>query len=67
MKDITRLRIKDTAFHFVHIPKCAGTAFGERYIGNQTGHVTALQIKSIDPEALILTIIRHPIDRLVSF
>ena len=67
MKDITRLRIKDTAFYFVHIPKCAGTAFCDRYIGNQTGHVTARQIRSIDPAALTLAIVRHPIDRLVSF
>ena len=55
---------------FVHVPKCAGSAFLDAYLGYQTGHITAGEYRNADPdlfaEAYVFTFVRDPIARFVS-
>ena len=55
---------------FVHVPKCAGSAFLDAYLGYQTCHITAGEYRNADPdlfaEAYVFTFVRDPIARFVS-
>ncbi|MFM9092938.1 MAG: sulfotransferase family 2 domain-containing protein [Verrucomicrobiota bacterium] len=55
---------------FIHVPKCAGSAFLDAYLGWQTGHVTARAYRDADPAffraAYVFTFVRHPLARFVS-
>jgi len=55
---------------FIHIPKCAGSAFLDAYLGFQTGHVTAREYRHADPgffdAAYVFTFVRDPLARFVS-
>ncbi|MFM7205901.1 MAG: sulfotransferase family 2 domain-containing protein [Planctomycetaceae bacterium] len=55
---------------FIHVPKCAGSAFLDAYLGYQTGHVTARDYHDADPEffrsAYAFTFVRNPVARFVS-
>lgn len=55
---------------FIHVPKCAGSAFLDAYLGYQTGHVTAKDYRDADPEffrsAYVFTFVRNPLARFVS-
>jgi len=55
---------------FIHVPKCAGSAFLDAYLGWQTGHITARDFHAADPvffrSAYVFTLVRHPLARFVS-
>lgn len=55
---------------FIHVPKCAGSALLDAWLGFQTGHVTAVQYREADPafydSAYVFTFARHPLARFVS-
>ncbi len=55
---------------FIHVPKCAGSAFLDAYLGFQTGHVTAQDYHDADPgffsSAYVFTFVRNPLTRFVS-
>jgi hypothetical protein len=55
---------------FIHVPKCAGSAFLDAYLGYQTGHVTARDYHDADPaffrSAYVFTFVRNPLARFVS-
>jgi hypothetical protein len=55
---------------FIHVPKCAGSAFLDAYLGWQTGHPTAAEYRAADPgffdSAYVFTFVRHPLERFVS-
>lgn len=55
---------------FVHVPKCAGSALLDAYLGFQTGHVTAEQYREADPaffdSAYVFAFVRDPLARFVS-
>lgn len=55
---------------FIHVPKCAGSALLDAYLGFQTGHVAAEQYRDADPtffeSAYVFTFVRDPLARFVS-
>ena len=55
---------------FIHVPKCAGSAFLDAYLGFQTGHVTAQDYHDADPDffaaAYVFAFVRNPLARFVS-
>ena len=55
---------------FIHVPKCAGSALLDAWIGFQTGHVTAEAYHAADPaffgSAYVFTFVRDPLARFVS-
>jgi hypothetical protein len=55
---------------FIHVPKCAGSAFLDAYLGYQTGHVTAAEYQAADPHlfdrAFVFSFVRDPLARFVS-
>ncbi len=55
---------------FIHVPKCAGSALLDAWLGFQTGHVTAEQYRDADPtffeSAYVFTFVRDPLARFVS-
>lgn len=55
---------------FIHVPKCAGSAFLDAYLGYQTGHVTARDYHDADPaffrSAYVFAFVRNPLARFVS-
>lgn len=55
---------------FIHVPKCAGSAVLDAWLGFQTGHVTAEQYRAADPafydSAYVFTFVRDPLARFVS-
>lgn len=55
---------------FIHVPKCAGSAFLDAYLGYQTGHITARAYHDADPtffhSAYVFTFVRDPLARFVS-
>jgi hypothetical protein len=55
---------------FIHVPKCAGSALLDAYLGYQTGHVTAQDYHDADPaffrSAYVFTFVRNPLTRFVS-
>jgi hypothetical protein len=55
---------------FVHVPKCAGSALLDAYLGYQTGHVTAAEYRDADPtlfdRAFVFSFVRNPLARFVS-
>jgi hypothetical protein len=52
------------------VPKCAGSALLDAWLGYQTGHVTAEQYRDADPRffesAYVFTFVRDPLTRFVS-
>lgn len=60
---------RDTAI-FIHVPKCAGSALLDAWLGFQTGHVTAAEYREADPRfydsAYVFTFVRNPLARFVS-
>ena len=55
---------------FIHVPKCAGSAVLDAWLGFQTGHVTAEQYRAADPafydSAYVFAFVRDPLARFVS-
>ena|GEM_PF-1069960 len=55
---------------FIHVPKCAGSALLDAWLGYQTGHVTAEQFRKEDAAffamAYVFTFVRNPFARFVS-
>lgn len=55
---------------FIHVPKCAGSAFLDAYLGYQTGHISAREYHDADPgffrSAHVFTFVRNPLARFVS-
>ena len=55
---------------FIHVPKCAGSALLDAYLGYQTGHVTAAEYRDADPDlfdrAFVFAFVRDPVARFVS-
>ncbi len=55
---------------FIHVPKCAGSALLDAWLGFQTGHVSAEQYRDADPtffeSAYVFTFVRDPLARFVS-
>lgn len=55
---------------FIHVPKCAGSALLDAWLGFQTGHVTAAEYRAADPgffdRAYAFAFVRNPVDRFVS-
>lgn len=55
---------------FIHVPKCAGSALLDAWLGFQTGHVTAEAYRAADPAffeaAYVFTFVRDPLARFVS-
>ena len=55
---------------FIHVPKCAGSALLDAYLGFQTGHITAWQYRRADPfffdTAYVFAFVRDPLARFVS-
>jgi hypothetical protein len=55
---------------FIHVPKCAGSALLDAWLGFQTGHVTAAEYHAADPlffdRAYVFAFVRDPVDRFVS-
>ncbi|PSR17469.1 hypothetical protein C8255_12500 [filamentous cyanobacterium CCP3] len=55
---------------FIHIPKCAGSAFLDVYLGYQLGHASALDYYNLDSNlfaaSFVFSFVRHPINRFVS-
>ena len=55
---------------FIHVPKCAGSALLDAWLGFQTGHVTAEGYRAADPAfydaAYVFTFVRDPLARFVS-
>jgi hypothetical protein len=55
---------------FIHVPKAAGSALLDAWLGFQTGHVTAEQYREADPgffdAAFVFTFVRDPLARFVS-
>jgi len=55
---------------FIHVPKCAGSALLDAWLGFQTGHVTAAEYRAADPSffdrAYVFAFVRDPVARFVS-
>ncbi|MBE9109126.1 sulfotransferase family 2 domain-containing protein [Nodosilinea sp. LEGE 07298] len=55
---------------FIHIPKCAGSAFLDSYLGYQLGHISASDYYKLDPSlfltSFVFSFVRHPVSRFVS-
>ena len=55
---------------FIHVPKCAGSALLDAYLGYQTGHVTAAEYREADPDlydrGFVFSFVRDPVARFVS-
>ncbi|MFM7137822.1 MAG: sulfotransferase family 2 domain-containing protein [Planctomycetota bacterium] len=55
---------------FIHVPKCAGSALLDAWLGFQTGHVAAAEYHAADPvfydSAYVFTFVRDPLARFVS-
>ncbi len=55
---------------FIHVPKCAGSALLDAWVGYQTGHVTAERYREEDAaffaKAYVFTFVRDPLARFVS-
>ncbi|MFQ4137690.1 sulfotransferase family 2 domain-containing protein [Nodosilinea sp. PGN35] len=55
---------------FIHIPKCAGSAFLDSYLGYQLGHAKASQYFQRDSDffysSFVFSFVRHPVDRFIS-
>ena len=55
---------------FIHVPKCAGSAFLDAWLGFQTGHVTAAEYRAADPAffdaAYVFAFVRDPVTRFIS-
>jgi hypothetical protein len=55
---------------FIHVPKCAGSALLDAWLGFQTGHVTAEAYQAADPafydSAYVFTFVRNPLARFIS-
>lgn len=55
---------------FIHVPKCAGSALLDAYLGFQTGHITAWQYRRADPfffdTAYVFAFVRDPLARFLS-
>lgn len=55
---------------FIHVPKCAGSAFLDAYLGYQTGHITAREYHDADPRfyrsAYVFAFVRDPLARFAS-
>jgi hypothetical protein len=60
---------RDSAI-FIHVPKCAGSALLDAWLGYQTGHITAERYRDEDPAffdtAYVFTFVRNPLTRFVS-
>ena len=54
----------------IHVPKCAGSALLDAWLGYQTGHVTAAAYRAADPaffdRAYVFAFVRDPVARFVS-
>jgi hypothetical protein len=55
---------------FIHVPKAAGSALLDAWLGFQTGHVTAADYQTADPSffaaAYVFSFVRNPLARFVS-
>ncbi|MEA5452270.1 sulfotransferase family 2 domain-containing protein [Leptolyngbya sp. CCNP1308] len=55
---------------FIHIPKCAGSAFLDSYIGFQLGHASASDYYKLDRSlflaSFVFSFVRHPVCRFIS-
>jgi hypothetical protein len=55
---------------FIHVPKAAGSALLDAWLGFQTGHLTAAQYRAADPSffagAYVFSFVRNPLARFVS-
>jgi len=55
---------------FIHVPKAAGSALLDAWLGFQTGHVTAADYQTADPNffaaAYVFSFVRNPLARFVS-
>ena len=55
---------------FIHVPKCAGSALLDAWLGFQTGHVTAAEYRDADPAffdaAYVFAFVRDPVARFLS-
>ncbi len=55
---------------FIHIPKCAGSAFLDSYIGFQIGHASASDYYNLDKSlflaSFVFSFVRHPVARFIS-
>jgi hypothetical protein len=55
---------------FIHVPKCAGSALLDAWLGYQTGHVTAAEYRAADPAffdaAYVFAFVRDPVARFIS-
>jgi hypothetical protein len=55
---------------FIHVPKCAGSALLDAWLGFQTGHVTAAAYRTANPtfydSAYVFTFVRDPLARFIS-
>ncbi|MEA5575027.1 sulfotransferase family 2 domain-containing protein [Anabaena sp. UHCC 0451] len=55
---------------FIHVPKCAGSAFLDSYLGYQLGHVRVETYFKLDPllfsESFVFSFVRNPIHRFIS-
>jgi hypothetical protein len=60
---------RDSAI-FIHVPKCAGSALLDAWLGFQTGHVTAETYRAAAPTfydvAYVFTFVRDPLTRFIS-
>ena len=66
---LPRQFLRDRAI-FIHVPKSAGSALLDAWLGFQTGHVTVAEYQAEDPKffpsAFIFTFVRNPISRFIS-
>ena len=55
---------------FIHVPKCAGSALLDAWLGFQTGHVTAAEYRAAGPaffdRAYVFAFVRDPVTRFIS-
>ncbi|MBD2230087.1 sulfotransferase family 2 domain-containing protein [Phormidium tenue] len=73
-KDSKRLSIprqfRQDKVIFIHIPKCAGSAFLDSYIGFQLGHASASDYYKLDRSlflaSFVFSFVRHPVSRFIS-
>lgn len=72
--DVRKLKIprqfRQDQVIFIHIPKCAGSAFLDSYIGYQLGHISASDYYELDSSlflaSFVFSFVRHPINRFIS-
>lgn len=66
---LPRQFLRDRAV-FIHVPKSAGSALLDAWLGFQTGHVTVEEYQADDPHffsaAFIFTFVRNPLSRFIS-